>query len=272
MKMTNKSTKHCLKVIQALIFVQLFITVSANAFDASLSTSSNENKKMGRMPANFTPNDDVGYVPLFQATVTTRENILKDDRKKLLGRMRTQIDSWEAMDEYSENWDIKSTGLYNTATYDERRSYVQKYMLKYVDSRISGSLKEAKKGSGLAKVRRVEQALKPDTKVRVSKNVRVRFSAKVIEQYGRIMIQNPYVETKMFVHLNGELKLEFFKNIKPLGVNARLDYEVSQGRVIASVDKTIGYGWSARFSSDQYDKKLPFQENAKIQLFYGLRF
>lgn len=227
----------------------------------------------GRAPANFTPSDDLGFVPLVQEIEVKAEETLKDDRAGTLKSMRSRFDSWQATEDYANAWNLESTGMYHLSTQSERRTLAQSGFLKYFDQRLSGEVKSAKRGTPMASMRTLEQTLKPDTSVAVADNVKVRFTGRLIQQYAKIIVTNPYVKIEGMMYLDGNMELKLSKEFEQLAVKTELNMDLDQGRYLASVDKRITERWSTRISSDQENGEAPFAPDlTTYQVFYGFSF
>ncbi|MCK5883707.1 MAG: hypothetical protein KAG61_08465, partial [Bacteriovoracaceae bacterium] len=207
--------------------------------------------KYARTPANFTPTDETGYIPMVQEVELEVSERLKDDRSGTLKSMKSRLDSWQEREEYAEVWGLHSTGLYNTPDESSKKAYIERSFLRYFDRRLSGELKNSKKGSALAKARTIEQALRPDAKMQVSKNVKIRFSARVIQRYVMVKVVNPYVKSEVKVTTQGQINMKISKHFKKSGVKTQADYNYNTGRYVASLNKRITNRWSANVKSEQ---------------------
>ncbi len=263
-----------IRQVSALLLVALSFSVLADNsnFDTSL-LSPLKKVEHKRGPANFTPTDETGYIPMVQEIELEASERLKDDRGGTLKTMKARLDYWREREEYADAWDLGSTGLYETPTDSQKRSYLESNFLRYFDRRLSGEIKNAKKGSALSSVRTVEQALRPDTKVQVSKNVKIRFSARVLQRYGTVRVINPYVKTEAKVTLDGKVDVKMYKEFEEVGFKAEANYSYNSGRYIASLNQRISDRWSANVSSEQSDRELPFNHDINTyRINYGFGF
>lgn len=226
-----------------------------------------------RAPANFTPSDDLGYIPLVQEIELKVEERLEDDRSGTLKGMKNRLDAWDSQKEYAEVWNLESTGMYHLATDGEKKSLVEKGFLRYFDRRLSGEIKSAKRGSAMASVRAIEHTLKPDTSVAVSEKVQVRFTGRLIQRYAKVIVKNPYVKAEGTISLDGNIDFKLSKEFEEIALTAEMNYDLDEGRYVASLDKKITDRWSTRVSSSQADSELPFDhELTTYQVFYGFSF
>lgn len=274
----NQERKNCKAFRQLPIFFLILGFTSSFgqvvAKDLKLSQLCLQPKvEASRAPANFTPSDDLGFIPLVQEIELKADERLKDDRSGTLKGMKDRLDSWENTREYAETWNLESTGMFYLADEGDRKSLVEKGALRYLDRRLSGEIKSAKRGSAMASVRTLEQTLKPDTSVAVSDNVKIRFTGRLIQRYAKIIVKNPYVKAEGTISMDGNIDLKLSKDFESIDVVTAVNYDVDAGRYVASVDKKITDRWSARVSSEQEDSEIPFDRDlTTYQVFYGFSF
>lgn len=267
--------KHLLKVIiiGLLFFPLIFSLVLKKVYaqDYVLQSQGNEHKSAGRMPASFVPNDDVALAPMEQELWINR--VLIEDDAGVLSRMQQNFKSWEQTDKYAEQWNLSSTGLYVTPTDEERKSYLSKELLQYIDKRVSGEVKRAEEGSALHTVGQVQEAMKPNTTVEVSPLLKFRFRARVIQREVRLLVENPWLECNAKANLSGDLEVNLAKNLD-YGVRANLFYKVNEGYWVTSFSKSLTNNLSGVVSSYATDKQMAFSEDANttVQLVFSQPF
>lgn len=225
-----------------------------------------------RAPSNYIPSEEIEPIP-FAQELWIQEKMVEDDAGVLQG-VKRQIASWEQTEEFADDWNLKSTGRYETPSLESKKNYLAKNSLKYFDKRLSGEMKRAEEGSTLAKVGQVQKALKPQTKVEFSKNVKLRFKARVLQGKAVVKLVNPYIDSECNVKVSGGMDCKVEKDFKDAGVKTKAEYVISEGRWIASVDKKISDHWSSRVSSHQSDDTMAFDDEAdkRVELFYNLPF
>lgn len=267
---------NCLKFSQILLLAILSITAfSSWARDLSADQLNPYYIGDSRAPSSYVANVELEDQPI--ENIIWLERTFAEDDAGVLVEMRDNLASWAATDEYAKVWNLKSTGLYNTPDMQERKKFINQRILRYIDKRISGEIRHAKKGSGWAKVGSVQKALKPNTTVKVSKYFKLKIRARVIE--GKIIfdLRNPFFKLESYVKLNGSVathaEKEFkstgikttldyqmnegtmaanaVKEFKSIGLTTALNYEVKQGRWIASIDKKITKEVGARLSAER---------------------
>jgi hypothetical protein len=226
-----------------------------------------------RAPAHFVPNDDVEPQPIVQNHIWLQDVFVKDDEGHL-DATRNQIAEWSEKEEYAKNWNVKSTGLYNTPEEKEKKSYFNRQMLKYADKRLAGEVKNSEEGSVMQSVGQAQKALAPSAQVGISKNVKVKFRARVLQGKASMAIENPYLDHETEVKTSGSVNMKTEKNLKSIGLLAGVDYAVTEKTWTARFDKTITERISARVSSSQTDKSMAFSADSDriVQVMYSLPF
>jgi len=226
-----------------------------------------------RSPAHFVPNDDVDPQPIVENRLWLQDVFVKDDEGHL-DATKNQIAEWQEKEEYAQNWNVQSTGLYNTPEEKEKKAYFNRQMLKYADKRLAGEVKNSEKGSVMQSVGQAQKALAPTTEVGITQNIKVKFRARVLQGKAMMKIENPYVDSETEVKASGAVHTKVEKNLKSIGLIAGVDYAVTEKTWTARFDKTLTERISARVSSVQTDKTMAFSANSDriVQLMYSLPF
>ena len=95
-----------------------------------------------------------------------------------------------------------------------------------------------------------------------------------LEQKFTMQVKNPFLKLHADAFVNGRMKLHSGKRFKKVGVTTNLDYEVNDGRWIASVNKQLSQRVKARLSAIKegapsfYDKET----DKTMQLIYQRPF
>lgn len=267
---------------QRLKFVHLVAIVSiSGACFASEKVNKKENlfeafnpnhRIQTRGPQSHMP--DVDYAPAPERLTFWYENILVEDSSGVLVSMRKDFDRWDEQEEYIKNWNLESTGLYTIKSHESKKNYFNKRILRYVDKRISGEVKKAEKGSTLASVGKAQKALKPNTKVSISKNVKLKFKARVLQGMAIMKIVNPYVDYKASYSFGGGIDMKMKKEFKGVRATASVDYKPEDKHYVTNFDKRLSDRVSARISSSQSHDKAIFtsDSDSRLQLMYSSPF
>jgi hypothetical protein len=265
-----------------LKFVHLLaiLSVSASCFAAekakkkkNILEAFNPNHRIQtRGPQSHMP--DVDYAPAPERLTFWYENILVEDSSGVLVSMRKDFDRWEEQEEYVKNWNLESTGLYAIKTGESKKNYFNKRILKYVDKRISGEVKRAEKGSALASVGKAQKALKPNTKVSISRNIKLKFKARILQGTAIMKVVNPYVDYKATYSFSDGVKMNMKKEFKGVRATASVDYKPSDKQYVTNFDKSLTNRVSARVSSTQSHDTGIFSNDSdsRIQLMYSSPF
>ncbi len=259
-----------------ILLKTLLVLVSFQSFGLSDNSETQPAEKkpfMGsRSPANFIPDDEQEPAPIEQTMWL--QGLLIEDDSGVLVRMRKEIQAWERLEEWRDLWNLKSTGLFKVPTRGEKRSYLEKNLLKYADKRLSGEVRNAEQGSVLHQAGQVQKALRPKAEVSFSKLIKVKLRARVLQGLVVVKVNNPWVESYANVKVNGDVNVHLNRKIASLEVDAGIDYNVKEGVWLARVDRSLTSEITARISSTQKDDKMIFAGSAdnRIHLFYHLPF
>ncbi len=222
-----------------------------------------------RAPQSFLPDED--YVPAPQRKEMWLEKVLVEDDAGVLVSIRKDFSKWESTEEYVNNWDLESTGLYDVKSSKSKRSYLGKRILKYFDKRISGEVKKAPKGSTLHQVGQVQKALKPQTKVAVNKYLKLRFKARVLQGKAIMKVENPFVDSDMTYEISHGLRVNLAKKIDVIKTTAKIEYRPTDNDYKASLVKNFTDRFGTELSAtDNFEEEKG--HDTRIHFFFKTPF
>ena len=194
--------------------------------------------------------------------------IFVEDNAGVMKSIKSNIAKWEDLEEYSRHWNLYSSGLYKIPGRDYRRRYLQKRLLKYVDKRLSGEIKQAEEGSALKNIQTVHNALRPNTKAQLTENIKIRLKARLLQGEALFFVENPYVDLQTHFNFEGSSNLQIGRNISSLNVTASMNYRIDEGVWQACIERPLGKSLKAKISSTQSDKEMIFtdQSEQKVEL------
>lgn len=192
----------------------------------------------GRAPASvYTTNEELIPVPVQRESWLA--GIMVEDNAGVMSGVRDQLNFWQEREEYARVWNLEDSGIVDVAEEGEKQKLVQKNILKYIDKRISGEIKEADEGSAFHTVGQVQTALKPESEVGVSENFKLKFKARVLQQKATMFVVNPYVDSSAEVRFNGKMKVDVKRSFASVGVDTKMEYHVNSGELNASCEKKL---------------------------------
>jgi hypothetical protein len=199
--------------------------------------------------------------------------LTKEDSKGVMVHMRNQIDQWERQDQYIERWNV-SSHVMQAEDLENRRRFVKRQALKYLDKRLTGELKRADSHSGLYKVAQAKKNLSPSSQINVGENMKLKFRAKVLQGKATILFKNDYFESEAVLKASGRANVRVHKELSEMGVRTEVDLDAQAGRWRAILDKQIDENWSTRVVSDQDDKDMVFSKDAdtRVELYFSKPF
>ncbi|NOT78156.1 MAG: hypothetical protein HOP07_04040 [Bacteriovoracaceae bacterium] len=252
--LTKKFQSNCLFFKQALGCFLIFSTTSLSAIEVNY---------IERKPASI--EEEVLTVPLAIDTFSN-ETLFAEDDSGVMRDLKATLQSWDSTDEYANKWDLKSTGLFNTPDTIEKRKFIEKKLLRYVDKRLSGEMKKAEEGSALHKVSKVEKQLRPNASVNISKNFGLKFKARVIQGKATVEFKNPWIECNTVVSAAGKIRVITRKEFKGLGTASGAEYGVNEAQIVTYVDQQLSNNIKARISSTQTNSLDIFSNDADARV------
>ena len=227
-----------------------------------------------RHPSFYAPRDREIIIPLDFEVPWNQENVLLEDDRDVLLNIKKTTKSWDQEEYFIEFWRLEDTGIYKPVPLKEKKSYLEKNMLRYADKRLAGEIKKSKEGTTLHKMGKVQKTLRPQTKIQLSPLYRIRLRAKVLRGLIMLKLENPYIdETQLeFKALNkasfwdkksyvGRAKLHLKQ---PFGENnlylSHIEYRFYEGRwkwQIQREFKEVAPGLAIEFSAEQNHGQSP---------------
>lgn len=195
-------------------------------------------------------------------------NLLTNDEEGILESMENQVKSWEASEEYAKNWNLESTGMYPTVKNEDKFYYLKRNYLKYFDKKLAGEVRKADEDSGLKKVGKVQEALRPSGQIKLSKKVNLKFKAQVLQGKATVFINNPYFHWAAEFQARGSVDVTVSKDLHELGVKTGLNYRSKDKMWEASINKQLTRSLSSTVSSAQDTHNMAFSHDSdrKVEL------
>ncbi len=226
-----------------------------------------------RAPASFLPEESNVVVSMEQDLWI--DSLFINDDDGILQNMKEEVSSWQKTEDFNRHWNLKSTGLYEEKSDQDKKQFVQRNLLSYADKRLSGEVKKAEKGSTLATVGHVQRALKPSTSVAISEKIKFRFRARVLQRSASLVVENPYVEAYTTMSAaTKRVNMIIKKNLNKVGMTVSLDYDVKDSAYTAEVSKSLAQNLSLRASSVQSINSLSWSKKSEqvTAVVYSLPF
>lgn len=258
-KNSNIWLKSCFKLmVFALGFFPLvvgFVINFAHADDNS------------RGPASLVPSDHVYMTPIEEEVWLN--TVFIEDEKGVLKDMVHNFETWQEKERYAELWNLESTGLYQTPTEDQKKSYLSKRALKYLDKRISGEVKRAKKGSTLHKIGKAQKTLKPETDVNFSPNMRLSFKSRVLDGEAIMVFVNPYFDNSTKINYKGDFTIDLAKDFETLDLSTRFNVNLTDNKWEFHCDRPLYGKWTGRFTARRTET---YSSEEIVRVSYSHRF
>jgi hypothetical protein len=255
-------TYNCPNFRQVYLFMlSSLFSLSAYSLDYRVATS--------RAPASAF-DEEVLTVPLEQKVLV--QTIFAEDDAGVMKEMRDTLNSWQNTENYADKWNLQSTNLYNTPATREKRVFITKNLMRYVDKRLAGEMKNAEEGSTMYSVGNVEKSLRVNASIPVSKYISFKFKARVLQGKAIMDVRNPWIECSATIKANGKAKILTKKDFKQIGTSSGLEYGISESQWVAFVDQEITKNIKARLSSttmpngDDADKKIELNASFPFNL------
>jgi len=232
-------TRGCPKLRHLSVFIiSSLLSYSSFSFEHKVANS--------RTPASAF-DEEVLTVPVEIKPIS--QTLFAEDDAGVMKGMRDSLTSWQETEDYAQKWDLKSTHLYKTPSMKEKKSFIAKNLLRYADKRFAGEMRNAEEGSTLKKVSEVEKNLHPNVSVPVSRNVSIKFKARVLQGKAMMEVRNPWLDINATIGVNGKTRVLSKKDFNQTGTSTGAEYSVNDSVWVAFVDQEITKNIKARLSS-----------------------
>lgn len=235
------------------------IAVMGSFLSPSIASANTE-----RLPANYIPDDEISISPI-ENTIWVDKILVKDDAG-VLENVSRDIQRWEEEEEYRHRWGVDPMGAQGTPTLAQKKAYINRQALRYLDKRLTGEVKKAEKGSTLHKVGTVQKALKPSSTVQISKQFKLRFKAQVLQQRASLYLINPYVSNSLDIDSNGQAILRMASKPKPFKISSDLRIDFQNKLYATSLSRPVAENVRAILSTHQTLNAAPFESNGDNRL------
>lgn len=230
---------------KCLSFRHVFILASLTLLSIQAYSKDIKNKA-SRVPASAFE-EEVLTVPLEQKIVV--QSLFAEDDAGVMRGVKDALESWNSTEEYAKKWDLGSTHLYKTPTTEQKALFIKSNLLRYVDKRIAGEVRNAEEGSTLHTVGKVEKSLHPNASVPIAKNISIKLKARVLEGKATAELRNPWVECNASMTIEGSTKILTKKDFNQLGAATGAEYSLADAQLVVFVDKQITDNIKSRLSS-----------------------
>jgi ABC-type glycerol-3-phosphate transport system permease component len=262
-KQLSRYTSTWLRVLLKLTLISLCLL----PFMIGLMVNFAKAQDNTRAPASLVPSDHVYMTPIEEEV--WMNTVFVEDEKGVLKEMVHNFETWQEKERYAEQWNLESTGLYQTPTQAQKKSYLSKRALKYLDKRISGEVKNAKKGSTLHKIGQAQKTLKPETDVNFSPNMRLSFKSRVLDGEVIMVFVNPYFDNSTKLNYKGDFTVDLAKKFETLDLSTRLNVNIVDNEWEFHCDRPLFGKWNGRVTA----RKTEAYDNEQIvRVAYSHRF
>ncbi len=240
---------NCTNFLQFITVLSLFSMTYFSGDLGFTSFKNIKNERANRGPASYVTRDDIEAVPIEIRSWTA--DVLVEDSAGVLGRIGSTFADWNRRREYARLWNLESTGYHNTPGEEHRESFLKRQFLRYLDKRVTGGIKQAGRDSGLAQIARLQDALRPNTEASISKNIKLKFKAKILRGRLTMRVENPWVDYSTDFTVTGEVEMWVRKKIEAIDVTASLNYRPLENMFVAELNHPLSQNILARLSARQ---------------------
>lgn len=235
-------------------------------------------QSLDRGPANYVPNDEVMASPyLYKLSF---EDIFRPDGEGILEEAKKNVYEWEKISHFEQSWGVDSWAPNARSSRRDRKRYLAQAGIKYLDRRLSGEIKRAKKGSTLSKIGQVERSLSPRSSFKIGERYDLKVSGRVLLATIKVELKNPYVQNEVKIRSGGRVRAQAKKNfnLASLRVHSEINFDLKEKKYEAVVESPMYKQIVAKASRAQFvggrgpsSSSWPREDN-RIELVYKTIF
>jgi len=245
LKISHLNIINCIKRRHVL---SLFLLVLIGQVDhCSSSQLFLPSTQINREIASAAPEEEVLVAPVVEASFLG--SLFLDDDAGIMQGMRESLSDWERKEEFARQWSLENRGIFKTPSAQDKRKMVLNKLLKYADKRLSGEMKNAKVGSTLHAVGKVEKSLRPNTQVQLMNNIQLKLKFRALQGKATADVQNPWMSFQTTLGLNGHVRSITQKEWKEWQMQAGFEFKFTENQNVAFVQRKISENIFGKVSS-----------------------
>lgn len=264
--MRKQLTQYSSQWVKSFIKISLF-SLCLLPFLIGFMSNFARAQENSRGPASLVPSDHVYMTPIEEEI--WMNTVFVEDEKGVLKDMVSNFETWQEKERYAELWNLESTGLYQTPTDAQKKSYLSKRALKYLDKRISGEVKRAKKGSTLHKIGKAQKTLKPETDVNFSPDMRLSFKSRVLDGEAIMVFVNPYFDNSTKINYKGDFTIDVAREFESLDLSTRFNVNLTENKWEFHCDRPLIGKWNGRLTARRTET---YSSEQILRVSYSHRF
>ena len=223
-----------------------------------------------RAPQNYVPDTDL-FANYQEDSFFS--DIWKNDHNGVLRNLKLRINSWEKQEKYNFNYGLSNYDESVRPSIDQKRRVIEKGLIKYLDKRLMYKVKNASKKSSLSKVRSARKALRPSSTTSISKNLKIKFRAKLLRGRANVLFINPWVNATAQFSLSGKMEFNLRKEFQAPQILTQVNINFHNEEWTALMQKSISKSLKAQILSIQPTKSFALDDaDRRIQLIYQKNF
>lgn len=193
-----------------------------------------------------------------------------DDFDGLIEKAKIQMDAWEQNESFIGHWKLDDTPIYNGPKHKEKRKFIKKVALKYLDKKIMDKGNKSPKSSPANNVVSVRKAMSPSSTIGLTNSLTVKLRAKILEGNLSILLLNPFVDSWMELNNHGHFSMTVKRNFEDLRLEAMAQFSTNEETLKGLIKYKVTDPISGQYEVTQ--KNSQNLTDHKISLHYLLVF
>lgn len=193
-----------------------------------------------------------------------------DDFDGLIENAKLKVNDWQQTQDHIQQWKVHDIPIYKLPQDKEKRKFVRKIGLKYLDKKIMDRGRKSPKNSPAHTVITMRKAMAPTSTIGLSQNFTMKFRAKLLEGKLSVILINPYLDWWADFNNHGHFGMTLQKNLADAELEMKIFYTTDQNTLMGTlkqklIDNIFGHYEVTQKSTINYI-------DHKVSLSYSLGF
>ena len=280
--------KQCKIYLQKVLSVYFLVSCPLMMCLGSEFSADESEKKKGRSPANFVPDDDVIIVPLVIEKSFIDE--FHDKHKNEFNSARKTLRHWISQEQYAKDYGLENTGIVRLPTIEEKERFLQRNYLRFIskdvekttNSGIKNKLEEWTADDEIdaittlelhekvivrAKKSKGKKDLKATKSLKVGKD-QFKFGFHPRPEIGmlKFTVDSKFFNARAWLGANGNQEIKIERKFQSTNTKAFVNCYVDQTRILAAVDQKLSPHWVFRLTHvKDFDDFSEFEETTHYE-------
>lgn len=207
---------------------------------------------------------DTNFAIDYVASQNSNSPLFVDDDVQSLKWMKNEIQNWQLKEEYSERWNLESTGLYQN-TEENKEKIITRSIIRYAERRSQDLFRKKKRNDKDSKSNSYGLRNLGEGGVSEESHYRLRVSSTPTRGRIRLILENPFVELYGQYSISTKDELGVSRMFEDMKVKVSLTHAPLRDKTSFVTEKFISENLIAKYTNQNFTEK-------KYEVLYNYSF